>query len=87
MLRSPTIESGRHAKLGLRWGRTLVASLLLVGLGACSNMSQTQQRTLSGGAIGAAGGAAIGAISGGSPGLGALIGGAAGAGTGYLLSQ
>jgi hypothetical protein len=50
-------------------------------------MSSTQQRTLSGGAIGAAGGAAIGALSGGSAGMGALIGGAAGAGTGYLLSQ
>lgn len=87
MLRSPTIESARHARPGLRWGRMFVAGLLLVGLGACSNMSQTQQRTLSGGAIGAAGGAVIGAVSGGSPGLGALIGGAAGAGTGYLLSK
>ncbi|MDY0873868.1 YMGG-like glycine zipper-containing protein [Dongia rigui] len=63
------------------------AGLLAVSLGACSNMSSTQQRTLSGGAIGAAGGAAIGALSGGSAGMGALIGGAAGAGTGYLLSQ
>ncbi|MBI2253571.1 MAG: hypothetical protein HYU58_03010 [Proteobacteria bacterium] len=65
----------------------IAAGLLALSLGACSNMSSTQQRTLSGGAIGAAGGAAIGALSGGSAGLGALIGGAAGAGTGYLLSQ
>jgi osmotically inducible lipoprotein OsmB len=73
---------------GLRAGRMLVlAGLIAASLGACSNMSQTQQKTLSGGAIGAAGGAAIGALSGGSAGLGALIGGAAGAGTGYLLSQ
>jgi hypothetical protein len=40
----------------------------------------------SGGAIGAAGGAAIGAITGGSAVTGALIGGAAGAATGALTS-
>lgn len=71
-----------------RGTRMLIAAALMAGsLGACANMSSTQQRTLSGGAIGAAGGAAIGALSGGSAGWGALIGGAAGAGTGYLLSQ
>lgn len=68
-------------------GMVAAIGLLAVSLTACSNMSSTQQRTLSGGAIGAAGGAAIGALSGGSAGMGALIGGAAGAGTGYLLSQ
>ena len=74
-------SSGRNLRM------LVAAGLLLASLGACSNMSQTQQRTLSGGAIGAAGGAAIGALSGGSAGWGALIGGAAGAGTGYLLSK
>ena len=88
MLRTPTSEYQGRAGAGLRGGRMLLAAgLLMASLGACSNMSQTQQRTLSGGAIGAAGGAAIGALSGGSAGMGALIGGAAGAGTGYLLSQ
>lgn len=52
----------------------------------CAGMTETQQRTLSGGAIGAAGGAALGAISGGSPAVGAAVGGAAGAFTGYILS-
>lgn len=76
------------ARFLTRGAKIFVAAGLLAGsLGACSNMSSTQQRTLSGGAIGAAGGAAIGALSGGSAGMGALIGGAAGAGTGYLLSQ
>jgi uncharacterized membrane protein len=50
---------------------------------ACSNMNNTQQRALSGGAIGAAGGAGIGLLTG-APVAGALIGGAAGAGIGVL---
>jgi osmotically inducible lipoprotein OsmB len=63
---------------------TAMAVLLLTG---CSNMSNTQQRTLSGGAIGAAGGAAITAITGGCIWCGAAIGGAVGAGAGYVISQ
>ncbi len=59
----------------------------LLAAGGCSGMNDTQQRTLSGGALGAAGGAAIGALTGGSAALGAVIGGAAGAGGGYLTSQ
>ena len=63
-----------------------VIGLALV-IGACENMSNTQQRTLSGGAIGAAGGAALTAITGGSVAAGALIGGAVGAGAGYVTSE
>lgn len=51
---------------------------------ACENMSAQQQRALSGGAIGAAGGAVLGAVTGGSPVTGALIGGAGGAAVGAL---
>jgi hypothetical protein len=54
-------------------------------LGACSNMTHQEQRMLSGGAIGVAGGAALGAITGGSWVVGALIGGAAGTAAGALL--
>jgi osmotically inducible lipoprotein OsmB len=61
----------------------VVASLMATA--GCANLTPRQQRTLSGGAIGAAGGAALGAITGGSPGLGAAIGGAAGAVTGALI--
>jgi osmotically inducible lipoprotein OsmB len=61
----------------------LIISLALAG---CSGMSPTQQRTLSGGAMGAAGGAAIGAIAG-NAGLGAVIGGAAGLTGGFLYDQ
>lgn len=50
----------------------------------CENMSNQQQRALSGGAIGAAGGAAVGLIIGGPVLTGALIGGAGGAAVGAL---
>lgn len=64
--------------------RTAVALALILPLAACEGMNRTQQRALSGGAIGAAGGAAIGAITGGSAVTGALIGGAGGAAVGAL---
>jgi osmotically inducible lipoprotein OsmB len=52
----------------------VVATLFL---GGCSGMSNTQQRVLSGGAIGASSGALIGWAAG-SPAAGAAIGGGAG---------
>lgn len=61
-------------------------SLMLFGLAACSNMNDSQQRTLSGGAIGAAGGAVVGALTG-SWVAGALIGGAGGAAVGAITSE
>lgn len=61
----------------------ILALVAVLGAGGCANMTATQQRTLSGGAIGAAGGAAIGAIAG-NAGMGALIGAGAGAAGGYL---
>ncbi|WP_149538978.1 YMGG-like glycine zipper-containing protein [Siccirubricoccus phaeus] len=64
--------------------RFSVLAAFALSLAACSGMNRTQQRTLSGGAIGAAGGAAVGAITGGSPLTGALIGGAGGAAIGAL---
>ena len=61
----------------------LVAALLL---GGCSGMSYTEQRTLSGGAIGASSGALIGWAAG-SPAAGAAIGGGAGALGGFLYDR
>lgn len=58
-------------------------ALMLAG---CSGLTETQQTTLSGGAISAAGGAVLGAI-GGNAGLGALAGGGAGLLGGYLYGQ
>jgi hypothetical protein len=63
------------------------AAGLALGLSACSGMDSTEQRTLSGGAIGAGAGAALGAITGGSLIGGALIGGAAGAAGGYIYDR
>jgi hypothetical protein len=60
--------------------RRLTAPLIiaaLLGLAGCGNDPGT--RALSGGAIGAGGGALLGAALGGNPATGALIGGAAGA--------
>lgn len=65
-------------------GRLATIALLVLALAGCSGMNRTQQRALSGGAIGAAGGAALGAITGGSAVTGALIGGAGGAAVGAL---
>ena len=64
-----------------------VAVLALLGTTACSDMNDTQQRTLSGGAIGAGAGLAVTAITGGCLYCGALIGGAVGAGSGYVYDQ
>jgi osmotically inducible lipoprotein OsmB len=61
----------------------LVVSMLCI---SCSGMSTTQQRVLSGGAIGASSGALIGWAAG-SPAAGAAIGGGAGLLGGYLYDQ
>jgi hypothetical protein len=62
----------------------LVTALTLTG---CSNMSTTQQRELSGGAIGAAAGAGITAIAGGNPIWGAIGGAAVGVLGGYVYDK
>ncbi len=65
---------------------TLVATLTL-GLGACSGMNSTQQRTLSGGAIGAGVGAIGTVATGGCVACGAVIGAGVGAAGGYIYDQ
>jgi Glycine zipper len=67
----------------------LLVALIVVALaamGGCAGMTETQQRTLTGGAGGAAGGAIIGAIAG-NAGLGAAIGAGAGLAGGYLYGK
>jgi uncharacterized membrane protein len=63
----------------------LVMVVALV-VGGCSGMSNTEQRTLSGGVIGAGGGALIGWAAG-CPACGAAIGAGAGAVGGYVYDQ
>lgn len=55
-------------------------------LSGCAGMSETQQRTVTGGLGGAAGGAVLGAI-GGNAALGAAAGAGAGLVGGYLWDQ
>ncbi|MDP1892813.1 MAG: OmpA family protein [Hydrogenophaga sp.] len=64
----------------------LVAAITLTG---CANMTQTQQDSAKGAAIGAAAGALLGVATGGSKraGTGAVIGAGAGALGGYIWSQ
>jgi osmotically inducible lipoprotein OsmB len=67
--------------------RVLTVLLLAGAISGCAGMTDTQQRVLSGGAIGAGAGAAVGILSGGSGSTGAIIGGAAGAAGGYIVDQ
>jgi osmotically inducible lipoprotein OsmB len=63
------------------------AAMALVLSGGCADMSSTQQRTLSGAAIGTAAGYALGAMTGMSKGTGMAIGAAAGAASGFIYDK
>jgi len=68
----------------------LSAIVLILVLGGCANMSESQQSTAKGTAIGTGAGAAVGAIIGaiaGDPALGAGIGAGVGAVGGYIWSS
>ncbi|OPY61852.1 MAG: hypothetical protein A4E57_04100 [Syntrophorhabdaceae bacterium PtaU1.Bin034] len=68
--------------------KAFLVVIFLIGLIAgCANMTRSQQRVLSGGAIGAGTGAALGAITGNSIAGGAAIGAGAGALGGYIYDQ
>ena len=64
-----------------------VALVAALGTSGCSHLNNLQQRALSGGAIGAAGGAAIAAMTGGGVVTGALIGAGGGAAIGALTGS
>lgn len=67
--------------------RTSFVAVCLLSLAGCSNLDQTQQRVLTGGAIGTTVGA-IGTVAmGGCVACGAAIGGVVGAGTGYAIDK
>ena len=70
--------------------RIIATGLVIVFLSTmvgCAGMSDQQQRTMSGGVIGAAGGAGIAAIAGGNAGVGAAVGAVAGGLTGYIIGE
>ena len=63
----------------------MAAAVAVLVLGGCSNLSDSQQRVLTGAGVGVASGAVITAITGGCIECGAAIGGAVGAATGYVV--
>jgi osmotically inducible lipoprotein OsmB len=69
-----------------RMKRILAAVAVALPLVGCADMNPTQQRAMTGTAIGAGGGALLGAI-GGNAGLGAVIGAGAGLFGGLLVDQ
>jgi hypothetical protein len=64
----------------------LILAVLFINITGCAGMSDTQQRTVTGGLGGAATGAVIGAIAG-NAGMGAAIGAAAGTAGGFLYGK
>jgi len=71
----------------MRWIAGIMLVALLAMTSACSDMDDQQQRAVSGGAIGAGGGALVGFLIGANPLLGAVVGGAGGAAVGVLTSK
>ncbi|GLI36153.1 hypothetical protein [Desulforhabdus amnigena] len=67
--------------------RILVVLVLVFSLFGCAGMSRTEQRILSGSAIGTAAGVGAAAIVGGSLAVGAVAGAAAGAVGGVVVDQ
>jgi len=66
--------------------KLLLLAAVVLPVAACADMTPTQQRALTGTAIGAGGGAVIGAI-GGNAGLGAIAGAGAGLVGGLLVDR
>ena len=64
----------------------IVILAISLALGGCAGMSDTEQRTLSGGAIGTAAGGVVGAIAG-YTGLGLAVGAITGSAAGYLYDH
>jgi uncharacterized membrane protein len=70
----------------IRKMKKYVLGVAVVALAGCADMTDTQQRALTGSAGGAAGGALIGAIAG-NAGMGAAIGAGAGLVGGLLVDH
>jgi osmotically inducible lipoprotein OsmB len=67
--------------------RSLTICICILSLTACTNMNNTQQRTLSGAAVGAGVGTAATLMTGGCVTCGAAVGAAVGAGAGYVYDK
>jgi osmotically inducible lipoprotein OsmB len=69
------------------FARVAAVTLIVLSLSGCSNMDETQQRMVSGGAIGVAVGAVGTVVTGGCIACGMAIGGAVGTATGYVVEK
>ena len=67
--------------------RGVTVALTVLSLSGCANMDETQQRMVSGGAIGVAVGAVGTVVTGGCIACGMAIGGAVGTATGYVVQK
>lgn len=67
--------------------RMALAVVCLISLGACTNMTHTQQRVVSGAAVGAVAGIGVTAVTGGCITCGAAVGTVVGAGVGYVIDR
>jgi hypothetical protein len=76
-----------HQESMMKTRKLILTLCLATGLAGCANMSDTEQRTLSGTGIGAAGGAVIAGLTHGNVLAGAAIGAAVGAASGYLYDR
>ena len=66
--------------------KAIIVLALALSMAACADLTPTQQRALTGTAIGAGGGAKLGAI-GGNAALGAVAGAGAGLATGLVVDR
>jgi hypothetical protein len=82
-----TMKTKHKTPLRAHTFRAAMFCLCLAAFSGCSNMNTTQQRTLSGAAIGAGVGTVGTIMTGGCVSCGAAIGTAAGAGAGYVYDQ
>jgi hypothetical protein len=83
----PSTGTSRFQEIRMTTTLRTVALGGLLLLTACSDMSTTQQRVLSGAAIGTGVGAVGTVMTGGCVACGAAIGGAVGAASGYVYDQ
>ncbi len=67
--------------------RVSLVLICLVSLAGCNSLTHTQERTLTGGAVGVAAGTVGTIVLGGCVACGAAIGGAVGAGTAYAIEK
>ena len=67
--------------------RAVLILVLITAMAGCAGMTPTQQRILSGTALGTAAGVGTAAIAGGSLATGAVVGAAAGAVGGIVVDQ